>query len=57
MVQLKGKNSILRDGLMQVQFDMQNAYSYIETVSTSKINPTLINPPDLQYLLCDIKDS
>ena len=33
-----------------------NTYSYIEILSTSVINPALINPPNLQYLLFDIKD-
>ena len=28
----------------------------METLSTSRINLTLINQPDLQYLLYDIKD-
>ena len=36
-----------------MQSDIQNGYG---TLSTIKINPTLINPPDLQYFLYDTKD-
>ena len=53
MLQLRGKIAVLQDGLTQIQFDIQNVYSYIETLSTSTINPTLINPPGLQYLFFD----
>ena len=38
------------------QFDIQNAYSCIETLSTSTINSTLLNPLCLHYLFFDMKD-
>ena len=47
---------MLQDGLIQIQFDIQNTYVYIETLSSSRINLKLINPPNLQYLLYDIRD-
>ena len=40
----------------QNQFNIQKVYSYIETLSTSTTNLTWINPPDLQFLLFDIKN-
>ena len=54
MLQLRGKIAVLKDGLTQIQFDIQNIYLYIETLSTSTINPTLISLPALQYIF-DIK--
>ena len=45
MLQLIGKMEVLQDGLTQIQFDIRSVSSYIETSSTSIINPTLINPP------------
>ena len=56
MLQLSGKISSLRDMLTQIPFKTQNVYSYIETLSISNINQMLINLPDLQYILYDIKD-
>ena len=50
MLHLRGKIAVLQDRLTQIQFDIQNIYSDIETLSTSTINPTLINPTNLQYL-------
>ena len=40
----------------EIQFDIQNIFSYIETLFNSAKNPTFISHHDLQYLLSDIKD-
>ena len=56
MLQFRGKIAVLQDKLTQIQFSIQNVKSYIETLSTSTINSTLISPPDLQYPLFDIKN-
>ena len=56
MLQLRGKITVLWDGLTQIQFDIQNVYSYIEVLLTNTINITLINLPEPQYLLFDIED-
>ena len=47
---------MLKDGLTQIQFDIQNISFYIDTLPTIRLNLILINPPDLQHLLYDIKD-
>ena len=56
MQQLWREMSVLWDGLTQIQFNFQNVYAYIETLSTSIISPTSINPSDLRYIWYDIKD-
>ena len=56
MLQLWGKISVLQDSLTQTQFDIRNVFAYIGPLPTSIINPTLINPPDFWYILCDITD-
>ena len=49
MLQLWGEVSVLWNSLTQIQFGMQNVYANIETLSTNRISPALINPLDLQY--------
>ena len=44
MSRLRGKIAVWQDGLTQLQFDIKNVYSYIETLSTCSINPKLIKP-------------
>ena len=56
MLQVGSKISVLQDRLMQIQFHIKKVSAYIEMLLTNAINPTLINSPDLQYLLYDIKD-
>ena len=56
ILQLRGKSVVLGDGMTQIEFDIQNLSSCIEILSTSTIYPTLTSPPDLQYLLFDIKN-
>ena len=46
MLQMHGKISIVQDILSQIQFNIKNIYAYFETLSTSTINPTLINTLD-----------
>ena len=55
VLQFSSKISKLWDGLTQIQFDIQNVFGDIKTFLISKINLTLIIPPDLQYLLYNIK--
>ena len=54
MPQLRHKIAILQDALIQIQFDIKNIYSYIETYQYYNLN--INQPPDLQLLLFDIKD-
>ena len=49
--------SVLQDDLTELQLDIRNRYTYIETFRTRRIIPKLIHLPDLQYLLHDIKIS
>ena len=56
MLQLCEKMSMLEYGISQIQFNIQNVYGSISTLSTSSINPTQINHLDLYYLLYDIKE-
>ena len=56
MVQLRGETAVMQNRLTEIQFDIQNVYSKNETLCTSTINLTSINPSHLQYLLYDIKD-
>ena len=45
VLQLCGKKSVLWNCLTKIQFDLQNIYAYIGTLSTSIINPKLNESP------------
>ena len=56
MLQFERKNSVLKDGLTRIQFDIKNIYECTDSLSIGSINLTLISPPDLRQLLYDVKD-
>ena len=48
--------SVLMDGLIRIQFDIQNIYAYTDSLSSNTSSPFLINPWDLRLSLDEIKD-